>query len=246
MSGSLSASNSFTLAVVTNLPASAIQPTAAMLAGQVLSNGGFAPAITLYYGSANGGTNAGSWANSIVLGVETGAFSQPVSGLSPYTTYYYSVRAVNYAGTAWASPVESFTTGGVTVPQVTNGPATAIGASLATLNGQVLSTGGATTSVILYYGLADGGTNAGSWSQSVAIGAQSGSFSQTIGRVVFQHDLLFTGLANRPQFWMRCLSRCHQNSYLPRSRQIRLPPSSRFSPITMTTHAGEQIPTKPF
>ncbi len=199
ISGSLSASNSFTLAVVTNLPPSAIQPTTATLAGQVLSSGGFAPTITLYYGSANGGTNAGSWANSIVLGVETGAFSQPVSGLSPNTTYYYTVRAVNYAGTAWASPVQSFTTSGITVPQVTNGPATAIGASLATLNGQVLSTGGATTGVILYYGLADGGTNAGSWSQSVAVGTQTGSFSQTISGLSSNTIYYFTAEATNLQ-----------------------------------------------
>jgi len=199
ISGSLSASNSFTLAVVTNLPASAIQPTTATLAGQVLSSGGFAPTITLFYGNSNGGTNTANWSNSIGLGIQTGAFSQPVSGLSPNTSYYYTVRGVNYSGTAWAAPAGSFTTGLITLPQVTNAPATTVGASFATLNGQVLSTGGAPTSVVLYYGLSNGGTNAGGWSQSVAIGAQTGSFSQTISGLSSNTIYYFTAEATNSQ-----------------------------------------------
>ena len=103
-----SGSNNFTPAVVTNLPATAIQPTAATLAGQVLTSGGFAPTITIYYGDTDSGTNAGNWANSITLGVEIGTFSQAVSGLSPNTTYYYTAAAANFAGISWASPSLSF------------------------------------------------------------------------------------------------------------------------------------------
>ena len=180
VSGSLSGSNTFTLASVANLPATGIQSTAATLAGQVLSNGGFAPTITLYYGPADGGTIAGNWTNSINLGVETGAFSQSISGLSPNTTYYFTVNAVNYAGSSWASASSSFRTAGITVPQVTNAPATAIAATFATLNGQILSTGGATTGVILYYGSTDGGTSPGAWSHNLSLGVQNGSFSQTV------------------------------------------------------------------
>jgi uncharacterized repeat protein (TIGR03806 family) len=195
VSGYLSASNTFTLAEVTNLPATEIQPTTATLNGQVVSTGGFAPTVTLYYGPSNGGSNGGSWANSIVLGVETGTFNQAVTGLSPNTVYYYTFNAVNYAGSSWASPSESFTTTTVTLPQVANDPATAIGGTLATLNGQVLSTGGSATSVILYFGPTDGGASASAWSNNIALGVQSGAFAQTVGSLSTNTTYYFTAEA---------------------------------------------------
>lgn len=199
VSGSLSALNNFTLAVVSNLPATNIQPTTATLAGQVISSGGFAPTITIYYGPADGGQNAANWANGVTLGVETGAFGQAITGLSPNTTYYYSVKAVNYAGVSWASPSQSFKTPPLTPPLIANSPATAIAATFATLNGQLLSTGGATPNVILYYGLTDGSTNAAAWSHSIFLGAQTGSFAQTITGLSSNTVYYFTSEATNSQ-----------------------------------------------
>jgi len=170
----------FTLAVVTNEPATGVQSTGATLEGQVLSIGGYVPTITLYYGPADGGTNAASWANSIPLGVQTGSFAQAVSGLAPSTTYYFTASAVNGAGTSWAVPSQSFTTPGVSLPEVANAPATAVAATFATLNGDVLSTGGVPTTVVLYYGPTNGGTNSGGWANSIALGPQGGPFAQTV------------------------------------------------------------------
>ncbi len=161
----------------------------------MLSNGGFAPTITFYYGPADGGTNSGSWADSITVGVENGTFSQAISGLSPNTTYYYTVNAVNFAGTSWASPSQSFATGSASPPLVANAPATAIGATLATLNGQVLSAGGAPTTVNIYYGPADGGANAAAWSSYVSLGSQSGLFAQTVGPLSSNTTYYFTAQA---------------------------------------------------
>ena len=195
VSGFLTGSNSITLATVTNLPATGVQTGSATIAGQVLASGGGAPAITAYYGPTDCGTNAANWAGSVALGLETGAFSQTIAGLSPNTTYYYTAVAVNYAGSSWAVPSLSFKTLAITPPQVTNTPATAIGATLATLNGQVLATGGAATSVILYYGLADGGANAAAWGHSLALGLQSGAFSQTISGLTSNTVYFFTAEA---------------------------------------------------
>ena len=182
-------------AVVTNLPATAIQPTAATFNGQVISSGGVAPTITLYYGPTDGGIIAGNWANSISLGIETGTFSQAVAGLSPQTKYYYTFSASNIGGTSWASPSQNFTTTTVTPPQVTVASATSIGTTMATLNGQVTSTGGATTYVTLYYGLTDGGANPGNWTYNLSLGAQNGSFAQTISGLSSNTVYYFTAQA---------------------------------------------------
>lgn len=189
-------SNGFTAAVVTDLPASDVQPTTATLNGDVLTNGGFAPTITIYYGPGDGGTNAVNWANSVRVGVENGAFSNSVTGLSPSTKYYYRAEAVNLAGTSWAGTSSSFTTSTASRPQVVNAAATSIGGTFATLNGNVVSTGGAPTTVTLYYGPADGGTTAGAWANSLSFAAAAGPFQLTVGSLVTNTAYYFTAWAS--------------------------------------------------
>src|SRR5205814_8119270 len=122
--------------------------------------GNDAPLVTLFYGPANGGTNPVAWSNNVSLGWQTGTVAQAVSALSVNTAYYYAARAVNAGGTGWATPSRSFTTLAPSAPVVTNLPASAIQANFTSLNGQVVSTGGDTPALTIYYGPANAGTNA--------------------------------------------------------------------------------------
>ena len=172
--------SAITLPAVTNAPAMNIQAKAATLGGQVTITGGEAPAITIYYGTTDGGTNASLWAQNVALGLQGGGFTQTVSGLTPNAIYYYTSRAINSAGTNWASPSATFHTLPLTVPVVTNQPAGNIQGTIATLNGQILFTGGDTPTVTLFYGTTDGGSTPGAWAQSILLGQQSGAFAQTV------------------------------------------------------------------
>src|SRR6185369_8914512 len=187
-----SVGTNYNLASVTNLPATGIQTAAAVLNGQVVSTGGDVPVVTLYYGLSDGGTNVGSWSQSVAIGAQSGTFTQAISGLAFNTTYYFTAKAVNVAGTAWATPSKTLTTLTPTAASVTNLPASNIQAGSATLNGQVLSTGGDAPIVTLYYGTADGGANATGWSNNVPIGAQSGVYAQTIVALATNTTYYFT------------------------------------------------------
>jgi hypothetical protein len=173
-------SSSITAPAVSTAPASNIQARGATLNGQVTATGAETPVLTMYYGNTDGGTTPANWAHNATLGLTAGAFLLNLSSLTPNTNYYFTARAVNSAGTAWATPSRGFSTPQLTLPVVTNLPATSIQSTLATLNGQVLSSGGETPTVTLYYGTSDGGSVAGSWAHNVALGPQAGAFAQTV------------------------------------------------------------------
>ncbi len=171
----------YALASVTNLQATNILTSSATLGGDVTSNGGALPEVFVYFGTADGGTNAGAWNSSIYSGFQSGTFTQNITGLSANTAYYFRAVAINPAGAAWAPSSQSFTTVAASLPDVTNLPAFNVTSDAAILSGNVVSAGGDAPAVTIYYGTSDGGTNAGAWTQSVALpGVQNGLFAQAV------------------------------------------------------------------
>jgi hypothetical protein len=173
-------SNIVTAAVIANLPATNVQGTTATLRGQVVSSGGSVPIITIHYGPSDGGTNPLAWAQSVTLGVRSGVFTQDVVGLATNSTYYFTAKAVNTIGTTWAVPSQVFSTPAPVVATLSNLGASSLTVNMATLNAQVVATGGDAPSITLFYGNTDGGTNAGAWAQSVTLGVQGGLFNYRI------------------------------------------------------------------
>ena len=80
-----------------------------MAAGALTSTGGLPTLVTIYWGAADGGTNAAAWGNTNLLGVlPTGLFSNQVSGIDSNAMYYYRCYATNSAGEGWAAETTNF------------------------------------------------------------------------------------------------------------------------------------------
>ncbi len=88
-------------------------------------------------------TNANEFTQS---GIVSGTLSANATGLTPSTTYYYRVRAVNAGGnSAWSAVSAGIaTTNAASLPTLTTPTATAIAPTSATLGANVTSDGGAT------------------------------------------------------------------------------------------------------
>ncbi|MEM7394806.1 MAG: PA14 domain-containing protein, partial [Verrucomicrobiota bacterium] len=81
----------------------------AILHGELIDGG--AANIRVYWGTADGGMNPGSWDNVIDLGVlQNGLFSATVTELLYGVRYYYRAFADNVEGSMWAPATTAFKT----------------------------------------------------------------------------------------------------------------------------------------
>ncbi len=169
---------------VRNEPASAVLATSARLGGTILSTGGLLPTFRVYWGASDGETNANGWQNVIEFeegqAVEAGTFTTGVGGLEPDTDYFYRVFAENGAGGRWADSTASFTTGVLRTPSLTVDGVESVGAFSARVAGSVTDAGGEAPTIRIFYGLTDGGSDEGSWGNSLLVGERTDSFAATI------------------------------------------------------------------
>jgi hypothetical protein len=95
--------------------ATSVESTTAIVNGDVTDTGYENPTVTMYWGTADGGQIPGSWTNSSAPTSPTqpqgvAAFYTDLASLSPGTTYYFSAKATNSAGTSWPAASLSFLT----------------------------------------------------------------------------------------------------------------------------------------
>jgi len=150
---------------VSNLTASA-----ADLSASLTSTGGAETTVWVYWGDNDGGRVRGDWDSNELYGVVTAFpsnYFKSLSGLADSTEYFYGFVASNAYGATWAST--NFWTYGR--PGVNNGAGADAGIGYAVLNGNVVSTGGAPTTVYTYWGDNDGGTGPGAWDHVITNGA---------------------------------------------------------------------------
>ncbi len=167
-------------ATVSTGTATQVTPFAATLGANVTATGGETPVVTLYYGTTDGGTTAANWTSSVTLGSLNGAGSAVIPALLPATSYHFRAFAQNSGGGSWAASSSVFTTLSVTPAQVTNIAATGITGTTATLRGEVTNDGNDPPSITIFYGLTDGGANTTSWTNSAAVGLDSGNFTRFV------------------------------------------------------------------
>lgn len=95
--------------------ATKVSATAATLSARLVYQAEPSTEITLHWGTADGGDRPEAWQHSKPLGVQQlgATVSAEVSGLNPWTTYYYRASAHNAKGTAWAGASVPFHTAGI-------------------------------------------------------------------------------------------------------------------------------------
>lgn len=183
---------------VGNVAASDIQAFSATVGATVAATGGEDPAVMIYYGTIDAGTDPGAWQANIALVVTGTGGTANLSGLAQGTTYYFRAFADNSGGEAWASQSASFTTRVATPASVVNRIAADITGSTARLRGTVTDAGNDPPSLTFFFGTTDGGTSESTWERSVSAGTDNGNFSKMVSLLVPQTGYFFrTRAVNR-------------------------------------------------
>jgi len=192
--------------LLANTVVTSVTGTSATLAVDV-ADGDLPTTVMLHWG-----TTDGVWTGATNATVDAlGAFSLSADGLEPGTIYFARFSAVNSQGEAWATETVTFTTVGP--PIVAALPPNAVGFTSAALEGALIDTCGAPTTVWIYWGAADGGESPDAWELAIPFGPQeTGAVSSAV-----------SGLAENTAYFYRVYA---ENTY-----------GARWSPIVRFTTA---------
>lgn len=158
--------------IVTNGASTRGPGTSVTFRGSLLLPDPAATDVTLYWGLADAGENAGSWQNSTSLGTSAAG---PLEVTIPTTTadvIHYRFHASNSNGIGWASPAGSLPS---VVPSVSQGSAFRSygGRSIFPVALDLRDPSLATGELVLFLGPTDGGENPAAWAQSVDLGPKA-------------------------------------------------------------------------
>ena len=95
--------------------ASNVTATGATLSGKIVYEAASPTKVTLCWGTVDGASTPGKWQNTKELGVKKAGdvFSADITGLQPWTSYYYRCHVSNSKGQAWSADSAVFTTKGL-------------------------------------------------------------------------------------------------------------------------------------
>ena len=97
--------------VTNGVGATNVDEDSAQLNGELTEDGNSTTTVTVFYGTADGGTTPASWSNNSSLGAQAvGTFSYNAGSLVDNTLYYYRMFAENSVGNDWANTSANFTT----------------------------------------------------------------------------------------------------------------------------------------
>jgi autotransporter-associated beta strand protein len=140
-----------------------------------------------------------------------------ISSVSRSAAWLQATYATIRESTSFANPSFASTYAANALAMVATRPASAITGSTATLHGNLAYTGGASTTVTLYWGPTDGGTTPANWANSIPLGTLPvGNFSANIISLTPGTTYYFRALA----------SNINGNSWAPDSVALTTPTSA--------------------
>ena len=163
---------------VATLPATDVTHDSATIGAEIVETAGASPELTVYWGDDDAGTFANDWDHVVHFKTSpVGQYTTDLDQLAVNTTYYYRALALSLfgGGLVWTEAA-SFSTLRPAAPTVASEPVQFVSGTTADLSGEVLTDGGETPNVSVYFGLRDAGEDVNAWDQSVDLGPQPGPF----------------------------------------------------------------------